>query len=166
LALLAFYGGAGPIAAFSELAFGDPLSITWTLWIVILAHVLETFPYMVRAISSGLVKLNPQLESAARSLGASNSTVFLTITLPQLRSSLVGGAVLVFARSIAEFGATIVVVSAVLRTAPIVIYVNAEAGSLELSSAYSVLLMLMSLIAYFILSRGVLEGEKRAMARA
>lgn len=165
LALLAFYSGSGPAAAFTNFAFGDPLSITWTLWIVVLAHVLETFPYMVRAISGGLVKLNPQLESAARSLGARNPTVFFTITLPQLRSSLVGGAVLVFARSIAEFGATVVVVAAVLGTAPTAIYVNAEAGLLELASAYSVVLMMMSLIAYLALSRGLLESEKKAMAR-
>lgn len=161
LALLAFYGGVGPVQAFSEFAFGAPFTLTWTLWIVVLAHVLETFPYMVRSMSTGLLKLNPQIESAAKSLGARRFRVFRTITLPQLKSSLVAGSVLVFSRSIAEFGATIVVVSAVLRTAPTIIYVEAEAGSLELASAYSVILMLMSFLAYILMSRGLLAEEKK-----
>jgi ABC-type Fe3+ transport system permease subunit len=150
------------VQSFSRFMFERPFTLTWTLWIVVLAHVLETFPYMVRSVAAGLVKLNPQIESAATSLGARKWTVFRTITLPQLKSSLVAGAVLVFSRSIAEFGATIVVVSAVLRTAPINIYVNAEAGSLELASAYSVVLMAMSFFAYIIMSRGLLQQERQA----
>lgn len=164
LALLAFYGGVGPVQAFSRFMFEKPLTLTWTLWIVVLAHLLETFPYMVRSVSTGLLKLNPQIESAARSLGAKHFTVFRTITLPQLRGSLVAGSVLVFSRSIAEFGATIVVVSAVLRTAPIKIYTEAEAGSLELASAYSVILMLMSFLAYVLMSRGLLARERETKA--
>ena len=161
LSLLAFYGGVGPVQTLTRFLFEEPFALTWTLWIVVFAHVMETFPYMVRSMGTGLLKLNPQIESAARSLGARRFTVFRTITLPQLRPSVVAGAVLVFSRSIAEFGATIVVVSAVLRTAPIKIYAEAEAGSLELASAYSVVLMLFSFIAYVIMSRGLLEGEKR-----
>lgn len=166
LALLAFYGGVGPVQAFTEFAFGEPFVLTWTLWIVVFAHLLETFPYMVRSVSTGLLKLNPQLESAARSLGARNWRVFRTITLPQLRGSIVAGSVLVFSRSIAEFGATIVVVSAILRTAPIRIYVEAEAGVFELASAYSVVLMMMSFVAYVLMSRGLLAEEKRTKAPA
>lgn len=160
LALLAFYGGVGPVQSLGRFLFDRPFTLTWTLWIVVLAHILETFPYMVRSVAGGLVKLNPQLELAAISLGARRWTVFRTITLPQLRSSLVSGAVLVFSRSIAEFGATIVVVSAVLRTAPIKIYTEAEAGSLELASAYSVVLMAMSFLAYVAMSRGILQQER------
>lgn len=166
LALLAFYGGVGPVQAFSRFVFGNPFTLTWTLWIVVFAHALETFPYMVRSVSSGLVKLNPQIESAARSLGARRWTVFRTITLPQLRPSLVAGSVLVFSRSIAEFGATIVVVSAVLRTAPIKIYVEAEAGSLELASAYSVVLMMFSFLAYILMTRGLLKQEQLTKVEA
>jgi ABC-type Fe3+ transport system permease subunit len=117
-------------------------------------------------MASGLLKLNPQIESAAASLGARKFTVFRTITMPQLRPAMVSGAVLVFSRSIAEFGATIVVVSAVLRTAPIKIYTEAEAGSLELASAYSVVLMMFSFLAYILLSRGILQQERDTKATA
>lgn len=148
LALLAFYGPFGPIATLAETMFSSPFSFTWTLWIVVFAHVLETFPYMVRSVLAGLQRMDPLLEQAARSLGAKPGRVLATVTLPYLRPSLVGGVVLVFSRSVAEFGATIIVVSAVLRTAPIRIFSEVEAGSLELAAAYSVILMATSFLAY------------------
>jgi len=160
LALLAFYGPYGPIIPIADFLFGNPFLLQWTLWIVVFAHTLETFPYMVRSMTAGLMKLDPLLESAGRSLGAGRWTVFRTITLPQLRPNLVAGGVLVLSRSIAEFGATIVVVSAALKTAPIKVYEEAEAGSLELASAYSVVLMMTSFIAYVAMSRWLLRRER------
>src|SRR3989442_9130167 len=157
--LLSFYGPFRPFAAITQFLFGIPFALTWTLWILVFAHMIETFPYMVRSIAAVLVKLDTHLESAARSLGASRLHVFLTITLPQLKPGLVAGSVLVVSRSIAEFGATIIVVSAVLKTAPIAIFTQAEAGSLELASAYSVVLMLVSFVAYLLMSRWLLRGE-------
>ncbi len=158
LSLLSFYGPYGPFHALSGFMFGSPVALTWTLWIVVLAHVLETFPYMVRTVGTVLAQVPPNLESAARSLGAGRFTVFRTVLLPQIKHSLLAGSVLVFSRSIAEFGATIVVVSAVLRTAPIQIYAEESAGSLELAAAYSVLLMLASLIIYLALRRASRKG--------
>lgn len=155
LALLSFYGPFGPFRALGDLIFSRSLTLTWTLWIVVFAHVLETFPYMVRTVGAVLHQIPPNLESAARSLGARRFTVFRTVLLPQLKHSLLAGGVLVFSRSIAEFGATIVVVSAVLRTAPIKIYSEAEAGALELAAAYSVVLMLVSLAVYLFLRRQI-----------
>jgi molybdate transport system permease protein len=159
LALLSFYGPFGPISAFSQTILGNPLSLTWTLWILVFAHVLETFPYMVRSVTAGLQRMDPNLEGAARSLGAGRWQVFRTVTLPQLRPSLVAGSVLVLSRSIAEFGATIIVVTAVLRTAPVSIYSEAESGSLELAAAYSVILMLVSFTTYLLMTRWILKEE-------
>src|SRR5436309_1227805 len=140
LSLLSFYGPFGPFGAITQFLFGNPLSRTWTLWILVFAHMIETFPYMVRSMAAVLVKLDTHLESAARSLGANRLHVFLTITLPQLKPGLVVG-------------------SAVLKTAPIAIFTQAEAGSLELASAYSVVLMLVSFVAYLLMSRFLLRGE-------
>jgi molybdate transport system permease protein len=165
LALLAFYGPFGPVSALTQTLFRDPLTLTWTLWILVFAHVLETFPYMVRSVTAGLQRMDPNLESAARSLGAGKWAVFRTITLPQLRPSLVAGSVLVLSRSIAEFGATIIVVSAVLRTAPVRIYSEAESGSIELAAAYSVVLMLVSFTVYIIMRRWLLADEAESIGR-
>jgi molybdate transport system permease protein len=159
LSLLAFYGQFGPFAALTEFLFGNPFSLTWTLWILVFAHMIETFPYMVRSMTAVLLKMDAHLESAARSLGARRFYVFLTITLPQLKPGLVAGSVLVLSRSIAEFGATIIVVSAILKTAPIAIFSEAEAGAIELASAYSVVLMVVSFVAYLLMSRWLLKGE-------
>ncbi|HEX2021792.1 MAG TPA: ABC transporter permease [Candidatus Thermoplasmatota archaeon] len=159
LALLAFYGPYGPVSAAADTIFGSPFTLTWTLAILVFAHVLETFPYMVRSVTAGLQRMDPHLESAARSLGAGKWHVFRTITLPQLRPSLVAGSVLVLSRSIAEFGATIIVVSAILRTAPVKIYSEAESGSLEVAAAYSVILMLVSFAAYVAMTRWLLREE-------
>jgi ABC-type spermidine/putrescine transport system permease subunit II len=166
LALLAFYGPFGPFPALAGFVFGNPLALTWTLWIVVFAHVLETFPYMVRSVTAVLQRMDPSLESAARSLGASRSHAFVTVTLPQLKPGLVAGAVLVLSRSIAEFGATIIVVSAVLRTAPIAIYSEAESGSVEFAAAYSVILMLVSFTTYLAMRRFLLRRETQLAAEA
>lgn len=163
LALLAFYGPFGPANAFAQFLFDSPFTLTWTLSILILAHVLETFPYMVRSVTAALQRMDPHPESAARSLGANRWHVFRTITLPQLKPALVAGSVLVLSRSIAEFGATIIVVSAVLRTAPVKIYSEAEAGSLELAAAYSVVLMLVSFGAYVAMRRWLVKNEGLAV---
>src|SRR5438067_4575956 len=164
LALLSFYGAYGPVSTLSDFLFRTPFSLTWTLAIVVLAHVLETFPYMVRSVTAGLLRIDPHLEGAARSLGANRWQVFRTITLPQLRPSLVAGSVLTLSRSIAEFGATIIVVSAVLRTAPVAIYSEAESGALEQAAAYSVVLMLVSFTAYVLMRRFVMRDEELARA--
>jgi sulfate/thiosulfate transport system permease protein len=158
LALLAFYSPYGPFVALSDFMFGNPVNLTYTMWIVVLAHVLETFPYMVRTVGSVLAQVPKNLESAAHSLGAGRFTVFRTVLLPQIKHSMLAGSVLVFSRSLAEFGATIVVVSAALKTAPAQIYGQESAGNLELAAAYSVILMLTSLIIYLALRRAASKG--------
>ncbi|MES2155277.1 MAG: ABC transporter permease [bacterium] len=157
LALLSFYGPYGPIHALTDFLFKSPMSFTWTLWIVVFAHVLETFPYMVRTVSTVLEQIPPNLEMAARSLGAGRFTVFRTIVLPLIKPGLLAGGVLVFSRSVAEFGATIIVVSAVLKTSPIAIYEFAEAGQLELAAAYSVVLMVVSFGIYLVMRRRIMK---------
>lgn len=157
LALLSFNGPYGPIHALSDLIFHSPWSFTLTLWIVVFAHVLETFPYMVRTVGTVLQQIPPNLEMAARSLGAGRFTVFRTIVLPLIKPGLLAGGVLVFSRSLAEFGATIIVVSAALKTAPISIYEFAETGQPELAAAYSVVLMMVSFGVYLFMRRWIMK---------
>src|SRR5437879_1770913 len=69
LALLSFYGPFGPFAAITQFLFGNPLSLTWTLWILVFAHMIETVPYMVRSMAAVLAQLATYLDTAAHSLG-------------------------------------------------------------------------------------------------
>jgi len=121
LLLLAF-APAGPLGAPLN-AIGVSLMFRWTGAAV--AAGVMSLPLMVRAIRLSLEAVDRRLEGAARTLGASPLRVFRTITLPLALPGVWAGAVLGFARSLGEFGATITFVSNVpgeTQTLPIAIY--------------------------------------------
>ena len=64
-----------------------------------------TYPYVLLSVQARLASLRPSLEESARLLGRSAWQVFRTVTLPQLRSSILAGSLLVFLYSVSEFGA-------------------------------------------------------------
>jgi molybdate transport system permease protein len=127
LLLLAF-GRTGPAGAWLERTFGLTLMFRWTG--AALAAGVMALPLMVRAMRLSIEAVDRRLEGAARTLGAGHARAFLTITLPLCLPGILAGAVLGFARSIGEFGATISFVSNIpgeTRTLPIAIY-----GALQL----------------------------------
>lgn len=122
LLLLAF-GNNGPVGRLLALWFGFSFMFRWTG--AALAAAIMALPLMVRAMRLSIEAVDRRLEGAARTLGASPSRVFFTVTLPLSLPGIVAGAVLGFARSIGEFGATITFVSNIpgeTRTLPIAIY--------------------------------------------
>lgn len=103
--------------------FGLRLVFTW--WAAAIASLLLSFPLAVRAIRLAFEAVDPRLELAARSLGAGPWRAFFTITLPLARRGIVAGTVLAFARSLGEFGATIMVagnIAGQTQTIPLAIY--------------------------------------------
>lgn len=122
LLLLAF-GPEGPAGRFFDQTLGITLMFRWTG--AALAAAIMALPLMVRAIRLSIEAVDRRLEGAARTLGASPWRTFLTVTLPLSLPGLLAGAVLGFARSIGEFGATITFVSNIpgeTRTLPLAIY--------------------------------------------
>lgn len=103
--LLVCFGRQGPIGSRLEQWFGVTIVFTWLG--AVLACTVVSFPLMVRAIRLAFQAVDPRLEMAARSLGASRTVAFFTVSLPLARRGLVTGWVLAFARSLGEFGATI-----------------------------------------------------------
>lgn len=89
--------------------FGFSFSFSWKG--AVLASMVMAFPLMVRSIRLALESVDPKLEQAARTLGATPLKVFFTLTLPLSFSGIIAGAVLGFARSLGEFGATITFVA-------------------------------------------------------
>ncbi|MEL7469576.1 MAG: molybdate ABC transporter permease subunit [Pseudomonadota bacterium] len=90
-----------------------------------LAAAVMAFPLMVRAIRLSLDAVDPKLEQAAATLGASRIWVFVTVTLPLILPGVLAGAVLAFAKAMGEFGATITFVSNIpgqTQTVPSAIY--------------------------------------------
>lgn len=107
--LLLSFGRTGPMGEAFAALFGVVFAFRWTG--AALAAGVMGFPLMVRAIRLSLDAVDPRLEEAARTLGASRLRVFATVTLPLALPGVLAGAVLGFAKGMGEFGATITFVS-------------------------------------------------------
>lgn len=122
-ALLLLFGKQGPVGAWLHSWFGVSVAFRWTG--AALAAAVMGFPLMVRAMRLAIEAVPERLEWAARTLGASRSRVFLSITLPLAVPGIIVGVLLAFARSLGEFGATITFVSNIpgeTQTLPLAIY--------------------------------------------
>jgi sulfate ABC transporter permease subunit len=123
---------------------------------VLLAHLFVTFPYMLGAVKPVLDELEETYEEAAYTIGASAWQTFRYVILPTLKGGLFAGALLTFAHSLGEFGAT-VMVSGNLRlktqTAPLYIFAQFEAGNIETANAVAAVLALLSFLIFFVLLR-------------
>jgi len=121
--LLAAFGRQGFAGRLLEQWFGLVLAFRWTG--AVLAAAVMAFPLMVRAIRLAIEAVDPRLEQAAATLGASRPWVFATVTLPLILPGVIAGAILAFAKAMGEFGATITFVSNIpgqTQTLPTAIY--------------------------------------------
>jgi molybdate transport system permease protein len=107
LILLQLLGRRGPVGGWLHRTFGMDIVFTWRA--VVAAMMVMSFPLLVRAARVAFEEVNPRLEQIARTLGASDTRVFFTITLPLAARGIISGMLLAFARAIGEFGATILV---------------------------------------------------------
>lgn len=122
-ALLITFGREGPLGRWLHDTLG--LQFVFTFRGAVLAASVMALPLVVRAMRQALEAVDAGLEAAAHTLGASPARVFSTITLPLMAPGLLSGAVLGFAASLGEFGATITFVSNVpgeTQTLPLAIY--------------------------------------------
>jgi molybdate transport system permease protein len=106
--LLIAFGRKSAVGGFLA-DFGIVFSFRWTG--AALACGVMAFPLLVRAIRLSFEAIDPRLEDAASTLGASPFWVFLTVTLPLALPGIIAGMVLSFAKALGEFGATITFVS-------------------------------------------------------
>ena len=137
--LLLLFGRHGPIGRWLADTFGIVLAFRWTG--AALACAIMGFPLMVRAMQLSAAAVDRKLEQAASTLGANPLFVFTTVTLPLMAPGIIAGAILSFARSMGEFGATITFVSNIpgeTQTLPTLIYTftqvpGGEPGALRLT---------------------------------
>lgn len=162
--LLLAFGANGPVGRLLA-EFGMTVMFRWTG--AAIAVGIMALPLMVRAIRLSLEAVDPRLEGAARTLGAGPWRTFFTITLPLATPGVLAGAVLGFARSIGEFGATITFVSNIpgeTETLPLAIYaalqVPGSDGMVVKLAAISVALALGALIASELLARRMAHGPR------
>ncbi len=150
--LLLVLGRRGALGALLEEYLGVVVAFRWTG--AAIACAIMGFPLMVRAIRISMEAIDSDLEAAARTLGASRLGVFFTVTLPLILPGLLTGALLSFARSLGEFGATITFVSNIpgeTQTLPLAIYAQTQvpggdAAALRLS-VVSIVISLLALVA-------------------
>jgi molybdate transport system permease protein len=162
--LLLLFGINGPIGSRLDQWFGVTLLFRWSG--AALAAAIMAMPLMVRAMRLSIESVDRRLEQAAQTLGASPLRSFLSISLPLSLPGVFAGAMLGFARSIGEFGATITFVSDIpgeTRTLPIAIYAALQVPGAETAvsrfALISVLLSLGALLMSEILARRATQGR-------
>jgi len=82
--------------------FYASLAVQASIWTLLCGHLVICTPYVIRSVTAGLVGLDPRLEEAAMSLGATRVQAFFKVTLPLLRSSLLSGAIFAFIISFSD----------------------------------------------------------------
>jgi molybdate transport system permease protein len=165
--LLITLGRRGSVGQFLDAWFGIVFSFRWTGAAV--AAAVMAFPLMVRAIRLAVEAVDPRLEAAAGTLGASRPWVFATVTLPLILPGIVAGAILAFAKAIGEFGATITFVSNIpgqTQTIPSAIYAFLQVpGGQEAASRLVVVAFVIAMTA-LLLSEFVARRVARVVAGA
>ena len=130
------------------------MKVRYPFLYLVLASAVVGFPLMVRAIRLAFQSVDPRLELAARSLGASRLTAFFTVAVPLARRGLIAGWTLAFARSLGEFGATIMVAGNIqgkTQTIPLAIYaLRTKPGGMEQAWRLVVLSVLLACAALVI----------------
>ncbi|CAH1548697.1 molybdate ABC transporter permease subunit [Vibrio rotiferianus] len=134
--LLISLGRQGVLGSWLYEHFGLVFSFNWKG--AVIACIVVALPLMVRSVRLSLDNVDPKLEHAASTLGASPLKVFLTITLPLTIPGIITGTMLSFARSLGEFGATISFVSNIpgeTQTIPLAMYNFIETPGAEMEAA-------------------------------
>ena len=160
--LLVTFGRKGFVGQYLDQWFGIVFAFRWTG--AALAAAVMAFPLMVRAIRLAIEAVDPRLEQAAGTLGASRAWVFATVTLPLMLPGIVAGMILAFAKAMGEFGATITFVSNIpgqTQTLPSAIYAALQVPGGEGTAARLVWVAIVIAMAALLLS----EWVSRAVAR-
>ena len=121
------------------------IDIPFTTLAVIVAQTFVSAPFFIRSARTGFASVDHDLEDAARVDGASERQLFRSITVPLASAALAAGLVMSWARSLGEFGATIMFAGNVAgrtQTLPLVVYGEFQGGDLESSIAAAAILVL------------------------
>jgi molybdate transport system permease protein len=158
--LLVVLGRNGVIGAWMMHWFGVSLIFTWQG--AVIAAAVAAFPLILRAARASFSNVDAQLESAARSLGASETEVFFRVTLPLAWRGILAGALLAFARAMGEFGATLMVAGSLpgrTQTLSLAIYDAVMAGD-DARAASMVIISLVTAVVLLIVAAQLLQRRK------
>jgi molybdate transport system permease protein len=148
--LLVVLGRNSPVGQLYEWLFGGPLVFTWQAAVV--AALFHSTPLLVKSARAAFESVDRSYERAARNLGASELRLFWRVTLPLARRSILAAAALAFARSLGDFGVTLMIAGNIpgrTQTVAIAIYDAVEAGN---GMVARVLVVILSAVALLVLS--------------
>ena len=147
--LLVVIGRRGWLGSWLQQTFGIHLIFTWQG--AVIAATIVAFPLVLRSARTAFEAVDAQLEKAARVLGLNEWQVFLRVTLPMAWPGVMAGVLLVFARSLGEFGATLMVAGSIpgrTQTLSVAVYEAVQAGQ---DDTANVLVLITSLICITVL---------------
>ncbi|WP_394524624.1 ABC transporter permease [Paenarthrobacter nicotinovorans] len=160
IALLYTFGRQGLLGKSLEMA---GVQIAFSTTAVVLAQTFVALPFLVVSLEGALRSAGNRYEAVAATLGAKPTTVLRRVTLPLVLPGLASGAVLSFARSLGEFGATLTFAGSlegVTRTLPLEIYLQRE------TDADSAVALSLVLVAVAVAVVGLRYGGRRRAAAA
>ncbi len=148
--LLVLFGRESVLGRFYEWLFGAPLVFTWQA--AVLAAMFHAIPLLVLSARAALESVDHSYERAARTLGASEWRLFWKVSFPLARRSIFAAAILAFARTLGDFGITIMIAGNIpgrTQTLAVAIYDAVESGNGTLAR---VLVLVISVAAILILT--------------
>jgi putative spermidine/putrescine transport system permease protein len=150
LALILTYGGLRSFRA------------SWEF--ILVGHVLFTLPFMVRSVLAVMMSIDLRtLEEGAASLGASFRQRFFGVIVPNVRSGILAGALMVLTLSIGEFNITWMLHTPLTKTLPVGLADTYASMRLEIGSAYTIVFFIM--IIPLLVAMQVMSGRQRRPAR-
>lgn len=148
LTLLALYGPRSPIG----------VNVAYTRTAIVLAMMFVTLPFVVRTVQPVLQELDPEVEQAARSLGASEATTFRRVVFPNILPGLLSGMALALAKAIGEFGALVIITGNLpYKTEVSSVYIFGRIESGDTAAAAAVAVVLLGLSFLLLLSIGAIR---------
>lgn len=139
LTLLALYGPTSPVG----------INVAFTKTAIVLALMFVTLPFVVRTVQPVLKELDPEVEQAAHTLGASQFTTFRRIIFPGLLPGLLSGVALAFAKAVGEFGSLVIITGNIpfqTEVSSVYIFGRIESGDSASAAAVSVVLLAISFL--------------------
>jgi molybdate transport system permease protein len=147
--LIVLIGNKGWLGPWLKATFGISLIFTWQG--AALAAAVVSLPLIYKTARAAFEGVDPNLENAARTLGASEAGVFFRVSLPLAWQGILAGAMLAFARAMGEFGATLMVAGNLpgkTQTLSIAVYEEMQAGN---DAAATTLVIIISIVCLTIL---------------
>jgi molybdate transport system permease protein len=162
--LLLLFGKHGPLGQFLSF-FNTTVVFSWPATVI--AATVMSFPLMYMTARGGFEQVDVNVENAARTLGAGEWRLFWTVTLPVAWPSVAAAAILAFARSLGEFGATLMLAGNIpgkTATIPVAIYFDIQAGHMDQALVLVFIVLAISFASLFALAYWKLRTPKTKSA--